>query len=441
MNQNQKKYDYNNDNGKKVIKQNCVKGPSPGRFLSVFVILGILLVISLFFSSCSIINKPIGSIEGYVYENTVLEPRPLEGALVSITGSANTATTDGDGYFYIEEVTAGSRDLTITKENYKTLKILNITVEENQTTPVNEGNPIILNAADEKYLFDSAVLYFEKENFQDSLDLFQQLQAEYPESDYLDDSQYYIAWCYLSMEDYTLAIEEFENLLLNYPDSEHRDDSQYYIGWCYEIKLSLHIQATLAYYTVLFDYPNSQWADDAQLGIGNCYFATQDYNNAVKEYQKVIDNYPSSDLLPLAQYSIAQSYRRANYRTTAIEEYQELILLYPNSEYCGPSQYYIGYCYYEKKDYQIAIDEFQKVIDNYPYSTWPGEDRQIASGAQFYIGWCYEKLELWSEAVEAYQSVIDNYSGSTWSDGSSIPAYAQERIDWINDNYPPEEEE
>ncbi len=422
------------------MKRKYVKGPSPDRFWGVFLILGILLVISLFFSSCSIINKSVGSVEGYVYENTVLESKPLEGALVSITGSANTATTDEDGYFYIEEVTAGSQELTVTKESYKNLKFQDIIVEENQTTLANEGDPLILNSVDEKYLFDSAVLYFEEENFQDALDLFQQLQTEYPESDYLDDSQYYIAWCYLSMEDYNQAIEEFENLLLNYPESEYRDDSQYYIGWCYEIKLGLHIQATLAYYTVLFDYPDSKWADDAQLGIGNCYYATQDYNNAVKEYQKVIDNYPESELLPLAQYSLAQSYRRANYRTTAIEEYQELIMLYPNSEYSGPSQYYIGYCYYEKDEYQLAIDEFQIVIDEYPNSTWPGEERIIVAGAQFYIGWCYEKLELWSEALDAYQSVIDNYPGSTWSDGSSIPTYAQERIDWINDNYPPEEE-
>jgi len=427
-------YKYKN----KRVNRNLKHGKEPS-LARVFVLMVALAGIALFLSSCSIINPSTGSVEGYVYENTVLEPIPVDGALVSITGSTNTATTEQNGYFFIEEVSIGIRDLTITKENYKTHKFLKIMIEENQTTLVNDGNPIIINAVDEKYLFDSAVLYYEQESYLDALNLFQQLLAEYPESSYRENSQYYIAWCYLSMDDYTKAIDEFENLIINYPESELRDDAQYYIGWTYEIRMSLHIQATLAYYTVLFDYPNSRWADDAQLGIGNCYFATGDYGNAIKEYQKVLDNYSESDLSPLAQYSLAQSYRRAGYRSTAIEKYQELIFLYPESEYCGPSQYYIGYCYYEKDKYQSAIDEFQKVIDEYSYSTWPGEDRQIAPGAQFYIGWCYEKLELWAEALTAYQLLIDNYPGSTWSDGSSIPAYTQERIDWINDNYPPEE--
>jgi hypothetical protein len=30
--------------------------------------------------------------------------------------------------------------------------------------------------------------------------------------------------------------------------------------------------------------------------------------------------------------------------------------------------------------------------------------------------------------------VIDYYPGSTFSNGDSIPAYCQERIDWINEN-------
>ena len=416
------------------------KEQSFARFFSILVLMVTLSGIALLFSSCSIISPSIGSVEGYIYENTILEPIPVEGALVNITGSTSIATTEQDGYFFIGEVSAGSRDLTITKNNYKTHKFLKVVVEKDQTTLVNDGNPIIINAVNEKYLFDSAVLYYEQESFQEALSLFQQLLDEYPESIYRPNSQYYIAWCYLSMDDYTKAIEEFENLIITYPESDLRDDAQYYMGWTYEIKMSLHIQATLAYYTVLFDYPNSHWADDAQLGIGNCYYATGDYGNAVKEYQKVLDNYPLSELSSVAQYSLAQSYRRAGYRSTAIEKYQELIFLYPESEYCGPSQYYIGYCYYEKDEYQSAIDEFQKVIDTYPISTWPGEDRLIAPGAQFYIGWCYEKLELWAEALLAYQLVIDNYPGSTWSDGSSIPDYTQERIDWINDNYPPEEE-
>lgn len=413
----------------------------PDPFLKTGLVL-LLFTITIFFNGCNILNPGIGSLEGTVHRETVIGSSPLQNALISISGSENTAYTDEEGYFFLNEIQAGKRTLTIIKEGYTTYQLLNVYIEPDIINEANLGEPIVIKPKEDRALLDIGIEYYEQESYQVALDTFNQLINDFPESVWVGESQYYIAWCYLSMEDYVSAIKEFENLIINYPDSEYRDDAQYYIGWCYEVKLGLHIQATFAYYAFLFDYPiyypDSKWADDAQLGLGNCYYVTNDFGTAIVEYQKVIDNYPTSDLLPLAQYSIAQSYRMTYYRNTAIEEYRELILLYPFSEYCGPSQYYIGYCYYEKKDYELAIYEFQQVINNYSNSTWPEEDRQVAPSAQFYIGWCLEKQELWEEAITAYQLVIDNYPGSTFSNGNSIPAYCQERIDWINLNYPPE---
>jgi TolA-binding protein len=412
------------------------KGPSP--VWMVFFIVFLLVIVTALLSGCNIINPKTGSLQGTVHRETLTSSAPLEDALVTVSGSTGTAETDGNGHFFLNEVPAGKRTVTIIREGYIKLQLLNVYIEPETVNEANFGNPIVLQPKEDRAIFDNAMEYYEAGNYELALNSFQDLLNDFPDTIWADDAQYYIAWCNLAMEEYTQAITEFENLLLNYPDSEYRDDSQYYIGWTYETKLGLPIPAILAYYTFLFEYPDSQWADDAQLGAGNCYYGTSDYGNAITEYQKVIDNYPFSDLLPLAQYSIAQSYRLAYYRNTAIEKYEELILLYPNSEYCSPSQYYIGYCYYEKGQYNMAIDEFQKTINNYPNSTWPEEDRQVVPVAQFYTGWCFEKLESWEEAIAAYQLVIDYYPGSTFSNGDSIPAYCQERIDWINENYFPE---
>jgi TolA-binding protein len=422
------------------MKRKRDKGPSPG-LIGVFIV---FFLITALLSGCNVLNPKTGSLQGVVHRETTTGSTPLEDAMVSVSGSTNTAQTDENGNFFLNEIPAGKRTVTIIKDGYIKYQLLNVYIEPEIVNEVNLGQPIILKPKEDRALYDIAMEYYEQEDYQLALDTFGELLVDFPDSIWVDDSNYYVAWCYIFMEDYTQAIAEFENLIINYPDSEYRDDAQYYIGWTYETKLGLPISAILAYYTFLFDYPDSPWADDAQLGIGSCYYATKEYSNAITEYQKVIDNYPFSDLLPQAQYSIAQTYRVVSYLNTAIEKYQELILLYPDSEYCGPSQYYIGYSYYEKGEYQISIEEFQKVIDNYSNSTWPDEDRQVVPSAQFYIGWCYEKLELWEEAIAAYQLVIDYYPGSTFSNGDSIPAYCQERIDWINENYfpeTPEEEE
>jgi len=364
----------------------------------IFKNLLILFLLSFFIlllSGCLFSPLSKGSVEGYIYEETIIDTRPLEGALISITGSSNTALTNVDGYFRIDEVSIGSRTLTIAKEGYITYKRLNVWIVEDEITLIDNGNPIIVSATNDKFLFDGGIIYY-------------------------------------NLEDYSTAITTFQQLINNYPDSEYADNAQYYIGYCYEKKLGYYIQALLEYQKLIDNYSNSEFADDAQMGIGNCYYATKDYSHAIEIYQKLIDNYPESSLLALAQYSVGQSYRKlANYEQ-AILEFNKVMENYPESDYVAPAQYYIGYSYYESQNYNQAILEFQIAIDNYPDSTWPGEsERLIAPCAQYYIGWCLgKKLEQWSDAISAFQLVIDNYPDSTWSNGQEIPPDAQYQIGW-----------
>jgi len=406
-------------------------------FSNITILSLLLFSILLFLNGCLFSPLSKGSVEGYVYEETVIDTRPLEGALVSITGSSNTALTDTDGYFRIDEVSIGARTLTIIKEGYITTKIMGVVIIEDETTLLNNGNPIIISATNDKYLFDSGVIYYNMEDYNNAIITFQQLITDYPESEYADVAQYYIAWSHYNLALYEQAILEFEKIIDNYPNSEFVDDAQYYIAYCNEKKLGYYVKALLQYYNFLDNYPGSEYADDAQLGIGDCCYAMRQYSSAIEGYQKVLDNYPQSPLLALAQYSIAHSYRRMAKYDMAIDEFKKVIDNYPESEYAAPAQYYIGYSCYEFQDYNQAILEFQKAIDNYPNSTWPNDqERLVAPCAQYYIGWCHEKLEQWSMAIIAYQKVIDNYPDSTWSDGSSIAEYAQSRINWINENYP-----
>jgi len=365
------------------------KGPSPVIFL-------ILLTFSLLLlNGCLFLPNSKGGVEGYVYEKTVLDSRPLEDALISITGSSNTALTDSEGYFHLDEVSIGARTLTIAKESYITYRRLSVVIKEDEVTLIDNGNPIVVRAVDDKYLFDGGVIYY-------------------------------------NMEDYNNAITTFQQLINDYPDSEYADEAQYYIGSINEKKLGYYIQALLEYQKLIDNYPNSEFADDAQLGTGNCYYATKDYSHAIEAYQKVIDDYPDSSLLPLAQYSIGQSYRKLTNYEQAILEFTKTIENYPESEYAAPAQYYIASSYYDAQDYNQAILEFQKTVDNFPDSAWPGESETlIAPCAQYYIGYCYgQKLGQWEEAIPAYQLIIDNYPNSTWPKGQEIPPDSQYQIGW-----------
>ena len=227
------------------------KGPSP--VILLFLLLSFLLLLN----GCLFSPFSQGSVEGYVHEETVIDTRPLEGALVSITGSPNTALTDADGYFQIDEVSIGARTLTITKASYITYKISSVVITADEITLIDNGNPIVIRAVDDKYLFDGGIIYYDS-------------------------------------GEYTNALITFQQLVNDFPDSQYVDDAQYYIGYIYEKKLGYYIQALLEYQELINNYPDSSYADDAQLGIGNCYYVTYDYSHAIEAYQKLIDDYPGS---------------------------------------------------------------------------------------------------------------------------------------------------
>lgn len=375
---------------KNIKKIKTDKGPSPVIFL-ILLSFSLLLLNGCLFSP---LNK--GSVEGYVHEETVVNTRPLEGALVSITGSSNTALTDEEGYFRIDEVSIGLRNLTITKDGYIAYKRLSVEIIEEEVTLIDDGSPIVIQATNDKYLFDGGVIYY-------------------------------------NLEDYSAAITTFQQLLDDFPESPYADDAQYYIAYINEKKSGYYSKALLEYYQLLINYPDSIWLDDAQLGMGNCYYSNSEYSNAIVEYQKVINDYPDSPFHAFAQFYIGHSYRYSRAFTQAVTEYNKVIDNYPESDYVAPAQYYIAYSYYEAQNYNQAILEFQKTIDNYPDSTWQNEsERLIAPCAQYYIGYCYSKLEQWEDAITEYQLVIDNYPDSTWSDGRGIPPEAQF---WIGDCY------
>ncbi|MEA2086832.1 MAG: carboxypeptidase regulatory-like domain-containing protein, partial [Candidatus Caldatribacteriota bacterium] len=177
-----------NKNFKKIKND---KGPSPVIFLIVLSFFLLLL------TGCLFAPLTKGSVEGYVYEEIITgDTRPLKGALVSITTSTNTAFTDEEGYFRIDEVSTGSRTLTIIKDGYPKYHLLNVFIEEGQVNTVNNGNPIIIQPYTDKYLFDGGIIYYNSGNYQTALTTFQQLINDFPDSEYADDAQYYIGYIY-----------------------------------------------------------------------------------------------------------------------------------------------------------------------------------------------------------------------------------------------------
>ncbi|GAH25694.1 unnamed protein product, partial [marine sediment metagenome] len=115
--------------------------PSPGMFLAICLLL--ILV-----TGCNINPTPptpeiTGSIEGNVFEPTSPVTQGmvlLSGALVSVSGTSNTALTDTSGYFKIDEIPVGEQTVTISKDGFVSLTLEDVSIIEGEITLLGGGD-------------------------------------------------------------------------------------------------------------------------------------------------------------------------------------------------------------------------------------------------------------------------------------------------------------
>jgi len=80
------------------------------------------------------------------------------------------------------------------------------------------------------------IAYMEEESVDSQKRAIKELQKiikNYPESEYTDDAQLYIGYCYFDLGDYNKAIEEYKKVIDNYPDSGAIPETLYCLPQCY----------------------------------------------------------------------------------------------------------------------------------------------------------------------------------------------------------------
>jgi tol-pal system protein YbgF len=75
------------------------------------------------------------------------------------------------------------------------------------------------NKPKDEALYESSLLLYKKERFEEALNGFKSFIDEYPKSDLADNAQYWIGECYMSMKQYEQAILAFEEVIKKYPNA------------------------------------------------------------------------------------------------------------------------------------------------------------------------------------------------------------------------------
>lgn len=159
--------------------------------------------------------------------------------------------------------------------SYRMNKLLHRTeakvLQSQPTDSINQSEPtdstLLDNSRSEdltpKALYDAAYLDFSKGNHDLALDAFKKYLAEFPQSEFADNAQYWLGEIHYAAKNYRQALDEFQKVVVNYPTGEKVPAAILKIGYC-RVGLNDVPGARRYLEAVIRQFPHSAEADLAR---------------------------------------------------------------------------------------------------------------------------------------------------------------------------------
>jgi outer membrane protein assembly factor BamD len=232
----------------------------------------------------------------------------------------------------------------------------------------------IVKSTDYEYKLKKAKEYYENKEYSRASQLYQELVNIYRGTSRADQIYYYLAKSCYGQRDYVLSSHYFRQMLKEFPRSEYNEEAQFLIGYCYFLDSP----------TARLDQKTSQDAIDALQLFINIFPGS----SRVVEANKLIDELREK-LVYKSYLSGRLYYDLADYRAAVIS-LTNSIKEYPDSKYREELMYYLLKAKYllgensidEKKRERLnnALDEYFTFTDEFPESKYRKEaDRFFAS--------------------------------------------------------------
>jgi outer membrane protein assembly factor BamD len=220
----------------------------------------------------------------------------------------------------------------------------------------------LLKSSDYELKYAKAKEFFEKENYENAVNLFEELMQVYRGTEKGEECHYYYAYSEYNIGNYDLAGYYFRQFTRTYAASKHAEESAYMVAYCY--------------------YLNSPKYNLDQ----------QDTKNAIDEMQVFIENYPSSNRLDTANQIISKL--RFKLETKAFETCKQYILI---------------------EDFKAALVELKNFLKDYPDSKYIEEANYLIIKTYYLLSNVSidsKKQERLNNVIDSYLKFVDLYSNS-----------------------------
>ena len=222
----------------------------------------------------------------------------------------------------------------------------------------------LLKSTDYDNKYESAISYFNNNDYSRSLPLLEDLLGAFKGSSKSEDVYYYYIYCTFHLGDYYNASYHFKNFSKTFFSSTKAEEMSYMAAYClYLDSPEFNFDQTNTYDAInelelfISEYPNSDKIIEAEqlisdlnikleekeFEIAKLYYETEKYKSSLYAFNTFIEKYPNSNNLEDVLYIQTKAYYEL--AKNSIEEkkkfrikefifaYQNFILTYPDSKY------------------------------------------------------------------------------------------------------------
>ena len=222
----------------------------------------------------------------------------------------------------------------------------------------------VLKSDDYNFKYTKAVAYYEAEDFNRAMPLFNELSTVLRGTANMQEVSYYFAYCHYSASDYLMAAYLFNKYTQNYPNGKHSEECAYMSAYCYYLEApNYSLDATNNYKAIkelqafADRFPLSDRVEKCNILLDELrsilskkafenakqYYTTENYKSAIIALENVLIDYPSYTkreevhfLIVKSSYSLAVNSisTKVNTRLKAtLDAYSHFKDNYPNSDY------------------------------------------------------------------------------------------------------------
>ena len=229
----------------------------------------------------------------------------------------------------------------------------------------------ILKSTDLNLKFEKAVMYYEKEDFNRALPLFEELSTAFRGSAKAEEVNYYYAYCHYSLGEYLLASYLFDTYAKTYPNGKHTEECQYITAYCFYLESPIY----------KLDSKNTYKAINQLQLFTNLYPKSE----RVEKCNNLIDEL--REKLAKKAFFNAKQYVITEYHKSAIIALQNVLIDFPGSKYEEEIYFLIIESSFQlaknsinkkkKERLENTIDAFHEFVERYPKSQSLKQARDI----------------------------------------------------------------